>query len=171
MIKCKIYEREAQLEVIESESGITIRNREKILDLFSDVVHDIYNSIHECLYFNEEMDVKEISLLKDDTDEQKLFQITFCQRNILSIYGFIDIDDSEGVTSMLQISVIGENDEDIITENIEYINGEAEYNSEQTSFMPVVEDFLDDGNKEFFRDAADGNPGAGAASESLCVYG
>lgn len=146
------YEREAQLEVIESESGITIRNREKILDLFSDVVHDIYNSIHECLYFNEEMDVKEISLLKDYTDEQKLFQITFCQRNILSIYGLIDIDDSEGVTSTLQISVIGENDEDIITENIEYINGEAEYNSEQTSFMPVVEDFLDDGNKEYVKE-------------------
>ena len=146
------YEREAQLEVIESESGVTIRNREKILDLFSDVVHDIYNSIHECLYFNEEMDVKEISLLKDDTDEQKLFQITFCQRNILSIYGLIDIDDSEGVTSTLQISVIGENDEDIVTENIEYINGEAEYNSEQTSFMPVVEDFLDDGNKEYVKE-------------------
>lgn len=55
-------------------------------------------------------------------------------------------------TSTLQISVIGENDEDIITENIEYINGEAEYNSEQTSFMPVVEDFLDDGNKEYVKE-------------------
>lgn len=119
------------------------------------MVHDIYNSIHECLYFHEEMDVEAISLLKDDTDEQKLFQITFCQRNILSIYALIDIDDSEGVTSTLQISVIAENDEDVVTENIEYINGEAEYNSEQTNFMPVVKDFLDDGSKEYVKEEID----------------
>ncbi|WP_313559368.1 hypothetical protein [Ruminiclostridium cellobioparum] len=139
--------REAQLEMIESESGVKIRNRKQILDLFADVVHDIYNSIYEDLYLDEEMDIEEIGVLKDDTDEQFLFQVTSGQRTILRIYGFSDIDDSDGATSALQISVIGENDEEIVTEGIEYVNGEAEYNSEQTSFMPVVEDSLDDGNE------------------------
>ena len=147
------YEREARLEIIESESGVTIRNRKEILELFLDVVHDIYNSIYEYLYFDEEMGVEKISLLKNSTDEQLLFQITFGHSIILSIYGLIDIDESEGATSTLQISVIGVNDEDIATEIIEYVNGEAEYNSEQTSFMPVVEDSLDDGNKEAVQEA------------------
>lgn len=151
----KEYEREARLEIIESEAGVTIRNRKEILNLFADVMHDIYNSLHECLYFDEEIDVEEINLLRDDTDEQLLFQITFCQRNILNIYGLIDIDDSEGVASTLQISVVGENDEDVVTEDIEYVNGEAEYNSEQTSFKPVLEDYLDDGNKETVKKSID----------------
>jgi len=74
---------------------------------------------------------------------------------LLSVYGLVDIDDAEGETSTLKISAVGEKDEDVATEYIEYINGEAEYNSEQTSYMPVVEDLLDDSNKEVVKEAID----------------
>lgn len=67
----------------------------------------------------------------------------------------MDIDDADGATNTLKISVVGENEEDVVTESVEYINGEAEYNSEQTSYMPVVKDSLDDGNKEAVKEAID----------------
>jgi hypothetical protein len=48
----------------------------------------------------------------------------------------------------LKITVIGKNDENVSEERIEYIIGQAEYNAEQTSYMPVVQDSLDDSNAE-----------------------
>lgn len=142
------YERETQLEIIESESGIKIRNRKEILNLFADVMQDIYIRIHECLYFDEELDIDEISLLKDDKDLQLLYRIRFGKRKILDIYALSDIDASEGEKSMLQLSIFDENDVEVAAEDIEYVNGEAEYNSEQANYMPITQDFLDDGNKE-----------------------
>lgn len=151
----KEYEREALLEIIESEAGVSIRNRKEILELFAEVIHDIYNRLYETLYFNDEMDVDEKNIIRDETDEQLLFEVRIGKRRMLSIYCILDIDDSDGMTSTLKISVIGENEETVVTEVIEYTNGEAEYNTEQTSYMPSVKDFLDDGNKENVIEAID----------------
>lgn len=149
----KEYEREAHLEIVQSEAGISIRDRKKILALFREVIRDIYRDIHEILYFNEVLDVNEINSLKDEMDEQLLFTIFNGRQELLNVYGLVDIDDSEGATSVLKISVVGGNDEDVATESIEYVNGEAEYNLEQTGYMPVVKDSLDDGNKEAVKEA------------------
>lgn len=149
----KEYEREAHLEIVQSEAGISIRDRKKILALFREVIRDIYRDIHEILYFNEVLDVNEINSLKDEMDEQLLFTIFNGRQELLNVYGLVDIDDSEGATSVLKISVVGGNDEDVATESIEYVNGEVEYNLEQTSYMPVVKDSLDDGNKEAVKEA------------------
>ncbi|WP_186422594.1 hypothetical protein [Lacrimispora celerecrescens] len=149
------YEREAQLEIVQSEAGIMIRDKKKILEIFREVIKDIYTDVYEVLYFDEKLDIDEISTLQYEQDEQLLFTIIDGQRVLLSVYGLVDIDDAEGATSTLKISVVGENDEDVATEYIEYINGEAEYNSEQTSYMPVVEDSLDDGNKVAIKEAID----------------
>ena len=149
----KEYEREAHLEIVQSEAGISIRDRKKILALFREVIRYIYRDIHEILYFNEVLDVNEINSLKDEMDEQLLFTIFNGRQELLNVYGLVDIDDSEGATSVLKISVVGGNDEDVATESIEYVNGEAEYNLEQTSYMPVVKDSLDDGNKEAVKEA------------------
>ena len=149
----KEYEREPHLEIVQSEAGISIRDRKKILALFREVIRDIYRDIHEILYFNEVLDVNEINSLKDEMDEQLLFTIFNGRQELLNVYGLVDIDDSEGATSVLKISVVGGNDEDVATESIEYVNGEAEYNLEQTSYMPVVKDSLDDGNKEAVKEA------------------
>ncbi len=148
------YEREAQLEIIESEAGIEIRDKKKILELLQETVRDIYTDICSKLYFDEWLDINEISTLQNDTDEQLLFTINHETSAILKIYGLVDIDDSEGATSSLRISVVGDN-EDIAVESVEYVNGKAEYNFEQTSYMPVVKDSFDDGNKEVVKEIID----------------
>lgn len=50
--------------------------------------------------------------------------------------------------SSLRITVIGKYDENIVEKHIEYINGQVEYDAEQTCYIPVVRDFLNTGNIE-----------------------
>lgn len=92
--------------------------------------------------------------LQDSVDEQLLFSITGRSSKKLEIYGVIDIDDSEGAASAMQIRVYSA-DENIVNGDIEYVNGEAEYSPEQTSHMPVVMDSYDDSNAEIIKNAVD----------------
>ena len=69
----------------------------------------------------------------------------------LEIYGVLDIDDSEGAESTLEVKMF-DGDENISNVTIEYTNGEAQYYSEQTFYMPVVQDQYDDGGAETIKE-------------------
>lgn len=148
------YEREAQLEIIESESGVKIRDKGEILKLFQDTVDDIYTDAVNKIYFDEGLEIVGECNVQDDTDEQLLFTIEGRENKKLEIFGIVDIDDSEGAASAMQIRVYN-TDENTINGNIGYMNGEAEYNSEQTSHMPVVMDSYDDSCVEVIKNAID----------------
>ena len=148
------YEQEARMEIIESESGVKIRSRKEILKLFQDTIDEIYTHAANKVYFDEGMEVLGECKLQDTVDEQLLLSITGRSGKALEIYGVVDIDDSEGATSVMQIRMYNA-DENIVNGDIEYVNGEAEYNIEQTSHMPVVMDSYDDGNAEIIKNAVD----------------
>lgn len=148
------YEQEARMEIVESESGVKIRNKTKILKLFQDTIDEIYTDAANKVYFDEGMEVLGECKLQDTVDEQLLLSITGRSGKALEIYGVVDIDDSEGATSVMQIRMYNA-DENIVNGDIEYVNGEAEYNIEQTSHMPVVMDSYDDGNAEIIKNAVD----------------
>lgn len=137
------YERESLMEIIESEAGVTIRNKEKILKLFQDTIDDIYTDAVDKTYFDEGIDTDGYSNLHEGLEEQLLLSITGKRNNKLEVYGILDIDDSEGATSVLEIRVY-ESDDNIMNKTVEYVNGEAEYNSEQACYMSVVMDSYDD---------------------------
>lgn len=148
------YEQEARMEIIESESGVKIRSRKEILKLFQDTIDEIYTDAVNKVYFDEGIEVLGECKLQDTVDEQLLFSVTVRSGKELEIYGVIDIDDSEGTASVMQIRVYNA-DENIVNGDIEYVNGEAEYNIEQTSHMPVVMDSYDDGNAEIIKNVVD----------------
>ena len=125
-----------------------MRDKEEILEEFHEVIDNIFRGVYGKLYFSEIMDIDEESELQDIDDEQLLFKISHGQNILLAVYGIVNIDASEGATSSMKITVIGKDDENIAEEHIEYINGQAEYNAEQTCYMPVVRDSLDTGNIE-----------------------
>lgn len=132
------YEREAMTEIIESESGVVIRNSKEILQMFQDTIDEIYTEILSMIYFDENSEAKVKNNLEIISGNQLLLTIK-CYMEELEVYGQVDIDESEGMTSILQINLfVG--DENIAHENIIYINGEAEYHVEQTCYMPVIED-------------------------------
>lgn len=148
------YEQEARMEIIESESGVKIRDKKEIIKLFQDTIDEIYTDAVNKVYFDEGIEVLGECQLQDSVDEQLLFSITGRSSIKLEIYGVIDIDDSEGAASAMQIRVYSA-DENIVNGDIEYVNGEAEYSPEQTSHMPVVMDSYDDSNAEIIKNAVD----------------
>lgn len=148
------YEQEARMEIIESESGVKIRDKKEIIELFQDTIDEIYTDAVNKVYFDEGIEVLGECKLQDSVDEQLLFSITGRSSKKLEIYGVIDIDDSEGAASAMQIRVYSA-DENIVNGDIEYVNGEAEYSPEQTSHMPVVMDSYDDSNAEIIKNAVD----------------
>ena len=148
------YEQEARMEIIESESGVKIRDKKEILKLFQDTVDEIYTDAVNKVYFDEGIEVLGECQLQDSVDEQLLFSITGKSSKKLEIYGVIDIDASEGTASAMQIRVYSA-DENIVNGDIGYMNGEAEYSPEQTSYMPVVMDSYDDSNAEIIKNAVD----------------
>lgn len=147
-------EQEARMEIIESESGVQIRNKTKILKLFQDTIDEIYTDAVNKVYFDEGIEVLGECKLQDTVEEQLLFSITGRSDKELELYGVIDIDESEGATSAMQIRVYN-SDEDIVNVDIGYVNGEAEYNIEQTSYMPVVMNSYDEGSVEIIKNAVD----------------
>lgn len=148
------YEQEARMEIIESESGVKIREKKEILKLFQDTVDEIYTDAVNKVYFDEGIEVLGECQLQDSVDEQLLFSITGKSSKKLEIYGVIDIDASEGTASAMQIRVYSA-DENIVNGDIGYMHGEAEYSPEQTSYMPVVMDSYDDSNAEIIKNAVD----------------
>lgn len=148
------YEQEARMEIIESESGVKIRDKKEIIKLFQDTIDEIYTDAVNKVYFDEGIEVLGECKLQDSVDEQLLFSITGRSSKKLEIYGVIDIDDSEGAASAMQIRVYSA-DENIVNGDIEYVNGGAEYSPEQTSHMPVVMDSYDDSNAEIIKNAVD----------------
>ena len=95
------YEREAQLEIIESESGVKIRDKGEILKLFQDTVDYIYTDAVNKIYFDEGFEIVGECNVQDDTDEQLLFTIEGRENKKLEIFGIVDIDDSEGAASAM----------------------------------------------------------------------
>lgn len=47
------YERESLLEIIESETGVKIRNKSEIVNMFQNTIDDIYSDMVNRLYFND----------------------------------------------------------------------------------------------------------------------
>ncbi|MCM1500918.1 MAG: hypothetical protein NC124_20865, partial [Clostridium sp.] len=148
------YEQEARMEIIESESGVKIRDKKEILNLFQDTIDEIYADVVNKVYFDEGIKLVGECKLRDMTDEQLLFTIIGRSGKKLEIHGIIDIDDSEGTASAMQIRVY-HTDENTVNGNVGYINGEAEYNPEQTSHMPIVMDSYDDSSIEVIKSTVD----------------
>lgn len=103
----------------------------------------VYTDAVDKTYFDEGIDTDGNGNLHEGIEEQLLFSITGKRNNKLEVYGILDIDDSEGATSVMEIRVY-ESDNNILNKAVEYVNGEVEYNSEQACYMSVIMDSYDD---------------------------
>lgn len=146
------YERESLLEIIESETGVKIRNKSEIVNMFQNTIDDIYSDMVNRLYFSDKYETGEENNLQIVSGDQLLFVINSKGTRKLEIYGIIEVDDSEGASSTLQIKVFGL-DKMIANEQIDYVNGAAEYDTEQANYMPVIKDEYNDKNMKAIKKA------------------
>lgn len=163
------YERESLLEIIESETGVKIRNKNEIVNMFQNTIDDIYSDMVNRLYFDDEYETGEENNLQIVSGDQLLFVINSKGTRKLEIYGFIEVDDSEGASSTLQIKVFGL-DKMIANEQIDYVNGAAEYDTEQANYMPVIKDEYNDENMKAIKKAIENFLADGSEEEEILRY-
>ena len=138
---------ELLLDAKQSDAGVTIRDTNKIIDEFEDVLNEKYPDIVEALRFREDLEITDLDF-KSDSYHGPLFSvISKVTEKRLDFCYFMDIDDSEGAESTLTITCEqypfaiekGEEPSGFIT-YIMYVNGEVEYDEEQGYYMPLSED-------------------------------
>ena len=102
--------------------------------MFQNTIDDIYLDMVNRLYFDDEYETGEENDLQIVSGDQLLFVINSKGTRKLEIYGIIEVDDSEGASSTLQIKVFGL-DKMIANEQIDYVKGAAEYDTEQANYI------------------------------------
>ncbi|MEB9822221.1 hypothetical protein P4K54_24450 [Bacillus cereus] len=144
----KMYEAEnlhrVQIEsrqAIAEQAGIEILSQDQIFFLFLEHVHETFGNISDTIYYRTDIDVTYDE--PETLESEKIFEV---KNNILGTSIHVDadtlIDEEVGCTSTLKLSVYYNAN---LKENFEisFLNGEAEYNDDQGTYMPKIADELD----------------------------
>ena len=125
-------------KLIEEESGVKILDQEQIIELFQEHISETFEVIKDEIYFRTDIEIifNEPVL----TEYEIIFEI---KNNITNDYIKVHvepyIDSSAGGKSDIHILVYL--DDDLVRSyEVNYTNGEAEYNEEQTNYMPKTYD-------------------------------
>jgi len=134
-----IEQEEFLREIMESESGVEIKNEDEIYMIFEDAVTRLYQEVKEQLRFRLDIEVEEFEGLSYTTEIQSLFNIIhLVTEEEISISCEIEIDISQGGQSVLKIILTYGSITEIF--DVPFLNGEVVYNEEQCNYMPESED-------------------------------
>jgi hypothetical protein len=137
-----VYQRQVDFrEMIEGEAGVKIRENDEIIELLQEHITNTFGSIEQEIYYRSDIEVTYNEPLLNEYET--VFKIV---HNITKSSIMVDvepyIDGSEGSTSNVKFLVYY-NDEIQDNFEISYTNGEAEFNEEQASYLPTIEEKLD----------------------------
>lgn len=140
-------------ELMESESGVNINSTEQILHIFENTIEDLYKEISDRLRFRTDIETEiYIDVRLNEYDEESFFKIySLVTKEEIEINCISSIDDSEGEVSELNIG-LKYNEEIIKNYTITYTNGAISYDSEQCTYIPEIEDKI---NEEEFNECID----------------
>lgn len=142
MNEAESFQRELDYKsLIEEEAGVNIRQHDSIIELFQEHITNNFDELKQQLYYRADLEITYNEPLL--TEETEIFRVEYSVGNInLKVMSEPFIDDSEGATSCVKFNIIY-NDVDLQKRfRISYTNGEAEYNEDQTNYMPVTIDEL-----------------------------
>ena len=128
---------DAYREIKETEAGVQVRNYEEISDIFRRVISILQEEVADALRFRNDLEV-------DNSNEGCIKIIYKIDESVFMIIVSIDINDAPGVTSELALASPDIDDFKII---LEYVNGEMEFNEEQGTYIPLVQDVQPDIDK------------------------
>lgn len=138
-------------DLIEEESGVNIRSDDSIIELFQEQIDNILDDLKQNLYYRSDM---EITYTRPAlTNYGEVFRVDYSPGNSsLKVEVEPHIDDSEGATSYVTFTIVRNNRDVLNKYRIYYTNGKAEYNEDQTNFMPLTYDELDVSGLENLRE-------------------
>ncbi|MMZ47731.1 hypothetical protein D1872_93820 [compost metagenome] len=125
-------------EYIEEEAGVRILDESEIIEKYQDYISTAFDELIDNFYYRTDL---EIIYFEPDLKEE--CDILVIKHNLigndLKVRVIPYIDSSEGVTSTVTLEVLSEGFKG--TFNLDYTNGEVEYNPDQTNYMPLVQDY------------------------------
>ncbi|MBZ4684019.1 MAG: hypothetical protein PWP46_1643 [Fusobacteriaceae bacterium] len=139
----------------ELEAGITIKNKSEIIEIFQEIINEIYFEIRDSYYFDYDFEFSDLNVEITENEEICLFEILIDKAALsikLIITATIYIDDSESGISSL-ILKLQQNDLCLHKSIIDCNNGEAIFNEEQSNYLPQRDFELDDSQKTDFIEA------------------
>jgi hypothetical protein len=140
----KEQEKEYQRKIIESEAGVSIRNRKEIFNLFNDEIDSFYIEFSDKMNNIEGFYISENKKLKDVEKRQLVFSVeSKIEDKSYFIYTIIKIDESDGEKSTVLVEVENEEEQVVYETTVIYTNGEGVFNSEQSTYLPSVKDEVD----------------------------
>ncbi|WP_338707088.1 hypothetical protein [Paenibacillus amylolyticus] len=124
-------------DTIEEATGIRILDESEIIYEFDEHLSTIFDHLRDMFYYRSDL---EISYFETTLKEEAI--IFIIEHNItrddIKVSVLPDINSSAGELSTITLQVITNDKEEMF--DIYYTNGEAEYNDEQTNYMPLVYD-------------------------------
>ncbi|ARC86224.1 hypothetical protein U732_3620 [Clostridium argentinense CDC 2741] len=122
-------------EIIETETGLTRRNRDEIIGMFDEYILEFYHSLESNFSFKADIEFSNFSGIIYQDEEQELFRVKYkITDDELIVCCKLDINDNWGDDSRLNLKWChGEHN---VEYSIGYSNGDYEYNSEQGYYMP-----------------------------------
>lgn len=168
----KLYKNNKSLEQLQTEnrkyeqlllitkqrdSGVTIRNEDRIIEEFKRVLDDKYYDIVNAFRFRDDIDISELSFNPDENSGKLFSASSKVTGNRLDFTYSLDIYEDEGAESILAILceqkpyVINKyGEEDGFKINIAYTNGATTFNEEDGYYMPLTEDGISEYDVENF---------------------
>ncbi|AIY08775.1 hypothetical protein LK13_09345 [Paenibacillus polymyxa] len=124
-------------DYIEEATGIRILEESNIIEEFQENLTASFDNLKDMFYYRSDLEF----LYNEPTlnEESIIFTIEHnVTRDDIQVIVLPDIDSSAGATSTVTLRVITNDKEEMF--DLYYTNGEAEYNDEQTNYMPLVQD-------------------------------
>lgn len=124
-------------DYIEEATGIRILEESDIIEEFQENLTASFDNLKDMFYYRSDLEF----LYNEPTlnEESIIYTIEHnVTRDDIQVFVLPDIDSSAGATSTVTLRVITKDKEEMF--DIYYTNGEAEYNEEQTNYMPLVHD-------------------------------
>lgn len=133
-------EEAALLEIMESESGVRIKNSDEIIDLFDEQLRDFHTEFQTNLRFRNDIVISDYQNILLENVTGTLFEITYKMTNETSnvLYSIDAINGSQGEESMMELSI--QMNDERYTKTIRYINGEVSFNAYQGNYIPETQD-------------------------------
>ena len=141
------------LMIMESESGVRIRNAETIVEFIDYHLDKLHTEITEHLRFRSDIEISVYEHFTLAIKEGVLFEINYriANRKATVSYSVDLIDESQGAESRINI-VISDNEttkHNVVT----YTNGEVYFDSFQSNFLPEIQDSISNSDLEELKES------------------
>lgn len=151
--------KELLIETKQNDSGITIRNRNRIISVFEEALEEKFVDVEEALRFRQDIELSRIGFDCDRCSGILFSANSKFYNKKLDFFYSVDINEDEGAESILTITCLCKpngDDKTIPLEDFEvtisYTNGEVEYNNEEGYYMPITNDGISESDLDNYLD-------------------